>query len=194
MKRLFHFIILFALILISGCSNDELTEEPSSIYLKQYSLEDMYFTDTTLIYNFNGDQWDDFLMELTWEFDTTDYDYILDSYIEMSFKYYNDIECGISDFRKSEGQIAWQVGDTVIDHDSFRAWQTSWGGGKFITSNADTFQTYISGLKNNDVYWAYYLESGGKIHYGWIRLNCGLFAEIAYNLTPEEFILIGQRF
>lgn len=193
MKTLFHIIIPSALILISGCSKDGPIEETSSIYLKQYSIEESYYLDTTLVYNFNGDQWDDFTLDITWKFDTIGNDYIFDLDETMYFNYYNEIKCGISEFNESE-ERAWQVGDTVFNYDSLSCWQANWGGGIYmLTSNADTFQTFISELKNKDVYWAYYLESEGKIHYGWIRLNCHLFAEVAYNLKPEEAILIGQR-
>ncbi|MBS0011221.1 MAG: hypothetical protein KFF49_07415 [Bacteroidales bacterium] len=194
MKRLFHIIILIPLIIISGCSKDDLIEDASSIYLQEFSLEDLYFIDTTLTYNFNGDYWDDFTMELSWIFDTTGYDYTLERDYKMFFKYYDEIKCGMSDLIDWESQRMWQPGDTVIDPYSFRTWSIRSGGYTINTNNIDTFRTEISGLKNDDVYWAYYLESENKIHYGWIRLNCGLFAEIAYNLIPEEPILIGQRY
>jgi hypothetical protein len=194
MRRLFHIIILFALIIISGCSEDERIEETSSIYLQEFSLEDLYFTDTTLTYNFNGDYRDDFSMELSWIFDTTDYDYTLESKHSMFFKYYNEIKCGMSNCIDWESQRMWQPGDTVFDPYSFQTWSIRSGDYKINTNNIDTFRNEISGLKNDDVYWAYYLESENRIHYGWIRLNCGLFAEIAYNLIPEELILIGQRY
>ncbi len=194
MKRLFHIMILFTLVINSGCSEDEQIEDASSIYLQEFSLENLYFTDTTLTYDFNGDNWDDFSMELSWIFDTSDYDYTMEGNQMMFFEYYDEIKCGMSDFIEWESQRMWQLGDTVIDSYSFRSWTIRSSGYFYNTNDIDTFQTYISGLKNDDVYWAYYLESGNKIHFGWIRLNCGLFAEIAYNLIPEEPIIIGQRY
>lgn len=202
MKRLFHIIILLVLIIFSGCSEDELIEEASSIYIQEFSLEDLYFADTTLTYNFNGDNWDDFSLELSWIFDTTDHDYTMEREYRMFFRYYDEIKCGMSSIKESEvsqdgtilHQREWQVGDTVFNYDSFDSWQIRSGACFFNTSNIDTFHTHISDLKNSDVYWAYYLESGNKIHYGWIRLNCNLFAEVAYSLIPEEPILIGQRY
>jgi hypothetical protein len=100
----------------------------------------------------------------------------------------------MSDFIDWESQRRWQPGDTVSDANSFESWSVRSGGFSINTNNTDTFRTKISGFKNDDVYWAYFLESENKIHYGWIRLNCGLFAEIAYNLIPGEPIFIGQRY
>ena len=192
MKRLFHIIIVFALIVISGCSKDEPAEETSSIYIKEYAVEDLYFKDTTLIYNFNDDRWDDFSLEITWTFDTLAPPYRGGVSQLMIFKYYDIIKCGMSDLKEWETQTEWQPGDKVINDDSFDGWVIK-SGGSSMASDYNTFQDYLSDLRNNDVYWAYYLESEGKIHYGWIRLRCGLFAEIAYNLVPDEPILIGQR-
>jgi hypothetical protein len=192
MKRLFHIIILFTLTLISGCIKDDPMEETSSIYIKEYPIEDMSFKDTTLIYNFNDDQWDDFSFKLTWSFDTTAPNYNVGREFYMYFKYYDNIGCAMSDMKEWKTQTEWQVGDTVINNDSFEGWSVSSGASSFGGSY-HSFQDYMSDLRNRDVYWAYYLESGGKIHYGWVRLKCGLFAESAFNLIPEEPILIGQR-
>jgi hypothetical protein len=66
-------------------------------------------------------------------------------------------------------------------------------GGDAHISDADGVRTWLSDLRSNDLYWAFYLELEGKIHYGWVRLNCNLIVESAINLIPGEPILIGQR-
>jgi hypothetical protein len=193
MNRLHHLSFLLVLLLISGCSKDELVEETSGIFLKEYSIEDICFADTTIIYNFNGDRWEDFTLQIEWTFDTADiYDYHLNMHRLMWFNNYTDLICGMSKFKELETQKEWQVGDTILDLTSKKCFLLSSGYTEY-SSSADSIRTHLSDIRNNDLYWAYYLESGGKIHYGWVRLNCGLIVESAFNLKPEEPILIGQR-
>jgi hypothetical protein len=147
MKRLFYVVILFFLAIVSGCSDDELTEQTSSIYLQKFSLEDLYFKDTTLTYDFNGNNRDDFEMELSWDFDTTGITYSLEGNDKLFFKNYAEIKCGMSDFIDWESQRRWQPGDTVSDADSFESWSVRSGGFGINTNNTDTFRTKISGFK-----------------------------------------------
>ena len=179
------------ILFLTGCSKDE---EISTIFLTEYDLEGLYFKDTSIVYNINGDQHDDFSLEISWGFDTIDnpWGYSADEHITVRLVHLWDIACGWSEYNYIKHR-QWEPGDTVYESDRLNWTGMKSGSSGWSVARKDSFDNYMSKKKNEDVYWGYYLESGGKIHYGWIRQRCDLFAEVAYNITPEEPIVIGQR-
>lgn len=159
------------------------------ILVTQYDIEALFFKDTTLVYDFNGDQIEDFTIQLTWEIDTSGLEIF-----ETFNMYFNnpDLEHALSLYNYTEKRD-WAEGDTILYTDPIGWKDKNVGKGFTAVGRIDDFYMQLDNIKNHDVYMAYYLESGGKKHYGWIRLNCDLIAEVAFDLNPDEPVYIGQR-
>ncbi len=186
MKKASIYFLFFSTLVFNSCEESS----DNQIYYQDFELETEFLISDSISYDINNNQIVDIgLYKRFWETQNPEqnesiYNFVLefkrlDSKIEFGYLIsteYNDLVIG--DVVDSDSSFGW-LENFKATSTSKNPFLTSWNEG-----NPDFF---------NEKYLAIKITNGNNYNFGWIKLKQFQIEEIAYNLTPNSPIRIGQK-
>ena len=169
---------------------------PRDIYYIEFDNNNLYFKDTIIEYDFNGDAINDLYIDLKWNVDSNVYSVNVETDIFQKIINNQSTVSGWADYKdyRNNTLIPFIPGDSINSSNDFLDRLTSMlsGGSKHSFGPRKDYN-WMEDYKSTKTYWGLSLAVNNKLHFGWAGVSCNLIEEIAFNQIPNQPIVVGEK-
>ena len=186
MKKASIYFLLFFTLVFNSCEESS----DNQIYYQDFELKTEFLISDTMSYDINNDQINDIgLYKRFWETQNPEPNQSIYNFVLDLKRLDSKIEFG---YLISTEYTDLVIGD-VVDSDSRFEWLEDFKAASF--SRIPFLDSWNEGTPGffNEKYLAIKITNGNNHNFGWIKLKQFQIEEIAYNLTSNTPIEIGQK-